>query len=48
MCVLDVGDGTADITVHDVIERGGQCVLAEAVSADGAMCGSQYVDMAFR
>ncbi len=48
VCVLDVGGGTADITVHDVEERGGRTVLAEALHAVGALAGSVYVDAAFR
>jgi hypothetical protein len=48
VCVLDVGGGTADITVHDVEERGGRTVLAEALHAVGALAGSAYVDTAFR
>ena len=48
VCVLDVGGGTADITVHDVEERAGRTVLAEALHAVGALAGSAYVDTAFR
>ncbi len=48
VCVLDVGGGTADITVHDVEERGGRTALAEALHAVGALAGSVYVDTAFR
>lgn len=47
VCILDIGGGTADITVHDVEERGGKVVLAEALHATGAMCGGAYVDRAF-
>jgi hypothetical protein len=48
VCLLDVGGGTADITVHDVQEQGERVVLAEAVHAAGALAGSVYVDEAFR
>ncbi len=48
VCVLDVGGGTADVTVHHVEHRGQQLVLSEKVSATGALCGSVYVDQAFR
>lgn len=48
VCVLDVGGGTADITVHDVEERGGHIVLAESLHGVGALAGSVYVVNAFR
>lgn len=48
VCVLDVGGGTADITVHDVEEVDGCIVLAEALPPVGALAGSVYVDRAFR
>ncbi|KAJ9507626.1 hypothetical protein QJQ45_019183 [Haematococcus lacustris] len=42
--VLDVGGGTADVTVHNCEERGGRCVLAESTRAMGGLCGSVFVD----
>ncbi|KAL6759043.1 hypothetical protein V8C86DRAFT_1390447 [Haematococcus lacustris] len=46
--VLDVGGGTADVTVHNCEERGGRCVLAESTRAMGGLCGSVFVDNNFR
>jgi molecular chaperone DnaK (HSP70) len=46
--VVDVGGGTTDITVHACRSVGGQVVLAEAVSAEGSLCGAVMVDEAFR
>ncbi|GFH13650.1 chaperone protein, partial [Haematococcus lacustris] len=46
--VLDVGGGTADATVHNCQALGGQVVLSEATCAEGALCGSVYVDKEFR
>jgi hypothetical protein len=39
--------GTVDIAVHAAEERGGEVVLAEAVAAAGALCGSAYVNERF-
>jgi molecular chaperone DnaK (HSP70) len=48
--VVDVGGGTTDVTVHACQSKGGgsQVVLAEAVVAEGALCGAVLVDEAFR
>lgn len=46
--VLDAGGGTVDTTVHSCEARGGHVVLAEVVHAAGALCGSVYVDQAFK
>jgi molecular chaperone DnaK (HSP70) len=46
--VVDVGGGTTDVTVHNCQDVGGKAVLAEAVSAEGALCGGVLVDEAFR
>eukprot|EP00983_Pelagomonas_calceolata_P069780 1150500-Pelagomonas_calceolata.AAC.1 len=46
--ILDCGGGTVDTTVHCCKQGRGQAVLlAEAVCADGALCGAQYVDQHF-
>ncbi|KAJ9507969.1 hypothetical protein QJQ45_021304, partial [Haematococcus lacustris] len=45
--VLDVGGGTADVTVHNCEQRGGRCVLAESTRAMGGLCGSVFVDNNF-
>ncbi len=39
--------GTVDWTVHEVIDRGGQTLLAEAVWAVGEVLGSTLLDAAF-
>ncbi|KAL6759049.1 hypothetical protein V8C86DRAFT_2583839 [Haematococcus lacustris] len=46
--VLDVGGGTADATVHNCQALGGQAVLSEATCAEGALCGSVFVDAEFK
>ncbi|EFJ45159.1 hypothetical protein VOLCADRAFT_106113 [Volvox carteri f. nagariensis] len=48
--VVDAGGGTVDITVHEVIERGGTAVLSEAqaVPGWGAMWGATALDEAFK
>ncbi len=48
VCVLDVGGGTADITMHSVQERKGHAVLTKSLHAVGALAGGVYVDAAFR
>ncbi|MEW5309675.1 MAG: hypothetical protein WDW38_001544 [Sanguina aurantia] len=42
--VVDAGGGTVDVTVE---EQGGELLLAEMVSAEGAYAGSTYVDRNF-
>jgi hypothetical protein len=46
--VVDVGGGTTDVTVHNCQDVGGKAVLAEAVTAEGDICGGVMADDAFR
>lgn len=48
--ILDAGGGTVDITCHTCMSRGGSghVMLAEVTHAVGALCGSTFVDEAFR
>lgn len=45
--VVDALGGTVDITLHECVARGGQVVLAEAVSAAGGHFGSTTIDANF-
>lgn len=45
--VVDAGGGTVDITVHEVVSRGGQLALAEVAAGTGALFGATYVDETF-
>jgi molecular chaperone DnaK (HSP70) len=45
--VVDAGGGTVDITVHQVVRRGGELALAEMTAGVGALFGATYVDEAF-
>ncbi|GFH20296.1 uncharacterized protein HaLaN_17391 [Haematococcus lacustris] len=47
LMVVDAGAGTVDVTIHNCQERGGQVVLSEAICAEGALCGSLFVDKEF-
>lgn len=45
--VIDAGGGTVDITVCEVVRHSG-LAFREIATADGALCGSTYVDQTFR
>jgi hypothetical protein len=45
--VVDAGGGTVDITVHEVVNKGGELVLAEMIAGAGGLFGATYVDEAF-
>jgi hypothetical protein len=47
LLIVDAGGGTADVTLHTIVSRGGEAALSEAARSRGGLCGGVAVDAAF-